>query len=161
MTDLASPSPWLVATLNTATFLTGCLLLASFARDANAVDLAYLFSALMFPAAAVFWWAFGWVHSYHSGKATAKAATLQGWCWGGFLAVSGLMILLTFGSNLTAQSLTSTATLLEIAPTVLRAICYSCFAGMVTALLLHWENLVFVRLKAVLWPAKRLPSEPR
>jgi len=142
------PSPWTVAAIDTVSFVAAWLLFAAKVWNATTIDLTFFFGALIFPAAIVFWWGFGWAYKLAAGKASARSAAVQGCLWGVFLAVLTLLLLLIFGSKVSIRALPDWELLRDLSLTLLRTVVWFGVGGMATALLLHAENMLLTRVKA-------------
>jgi uncharacterized integral membrane protein len=113
-------SPWLVAAIDVASFVAAWLVFAAFIWNADTIDLTYFFGALILPAAIVVWWGLGWVNERAAGKASVKAAAVQGGLWGTFLAALTFLLFVVLGSTVTARDRLDSNLLLDLSFVLLK-----------------------------------------
>jgi hypothetical protein len=136
----SASSSWLVATVDTALFMSAWLGCIAVNGRPDSLDLIFGFGALLFPAAVVFWWGFGWPNEWAAGKATLANASVQGLLWGGVFATFILLILAVSGPRVTAAYLFSLEILQSLLVGLVEMLAYFGLGGFVTGAGLHLVN---------------------
>ena len=143
----APQSSWLAAIVDVTLFMLAWLVCIAFNSRSDSPALVFGFGALLFPAAVVFWWGFGWPSEWAAGKATLVSASVQGLLWGGAFAAFILLILAAFGPRVTAGYLLSSEVLKDILIGLFELLAYFGLGGLVTGAGLHLVNTAMVRVR--------------
>jgi len=142
-----SLSPWLVAVVDVALFMLAWLAVLALSGKADSINVAFAFGCLLFPAAVVFWWGFGWPAERSTSKATLVRASIQGLLWGFTFSAFTFLALMVFGSTITSRDLLNLELMLGISGVLLKV--FTCFGagGVATAIGLHVTNSLLARVR--------------